>query len=82
MLAFATIKPKNGELISGFVKNGKEIIDNENYNFEAKLLNEKTLYFNIPSFSWEAKPMIDSLFASNKDNLSKTSNLKIGRAHV
>ena len=62
-------------MISGFVKNGKEIIDSENYNFEAKLLNENTLYFNIPSFSWEAKSIIDSLFASNKDNLSKTSNL-------
>ena len=75
MLSFATIKPKNGELISGFVKNGKEIIDSENYNFEAKLLNENTLYFSIPSFSWEAKSIINSLFASNKDNLSKTSNL-------
>jgi len=75
MLAFAIIKPRDGELISGFVKNGKKIIDNENYNFEAKLLNEKTLYFNIPSFSWEAKPIIDSLFAAQKENLSKTSNL-------
>jgi C-terminal processing protease CtpA/Prc len=75
MLAFATIKPKDSELISGFTKNGKQIIDNENYNFEAKLLNEKTLYFNIPSFSWEAKPIIDSLFAAQKENLSKTSNL-------
>ena len=75
MLAFATIKPSDGELISGFVKNGKKIIDNENYNFEAKLLNEKTLYFNIPSFSWEAKSIIDSLFAAQKENLSKSSNL-------
>jgi C-terminal processing protease CtpA/Prc len=33
------------------------------------------LYFSIPSFSWEAKSIINSLFASNKDNLSKTSNL-------
>jgi hypothetical protein len=74
-LAFSTIKPKDNELISGFVKNGKEIIDNENYNFEAKLLNEKTLYFNIPSFSWDAKPIIDSLFAAQKENLSKSSNL-------
>jgi hypothetical protein len=74
-LAFSTIKPKDNELISGFVKNGKEITDNENYNFEAKLLNENTLYFNIPSFSWEAKPMIDSLFAAQKENLSKSSNL-------
>jgi hypothetical protein len=74
-LAFSTIKSKDNELISGFVKNGKEIIDNENYNFEAKLLNENTLYFNIPSFSWEAKPMIDSLFATQKENLSKSSNL-------
>jgi hypothetical protein len=74
-LAFSTIKPKDNELISGFVKNGKEIIDNQNYNFEAKLLNEKTLYFNIPSFSWDAKPIIDSLFAAQKENLSKSSNL-------
>lgn len=77
MLAFATIKPKNGELISGFVKNGKEIVDNENYNFEAKFLNENTLYFNIPSFSWEAKPMVDSLFTAQKENLTITSNLII-----
>ncbi len=77
MLAFATIKPTNGELISGFVKNGKEIVDNENYNFEAKFLNENTLYFNIPSFSWEAKPMVDSLFAAQKENLSKSANLII-----
>jgi len=77
MLAFATIKPKNGELISGFVKNGKEIVDNENYNFETKFLNENTLYFNIPSFSWEAKPMVDSLFAAQKENLSKSANLII-----
>jgi hypothetical protein len=77
MLAFATIKPKNGELISGFVKNGKEIVDNENYNFEAKFLNENTLYLNIPSFSWEAKPMVDSLFAAQKENLSKSANLII-----
>ena len=77
MLAFATIKPKNGELISGFVKNGKEIVDNENYNFEAKFLNENTLYFNIPSFSWEAKPMVDSLFVAQKENLSKSANLII-----
>ena len=77
MLAFATIKPKNGELISGFVKNGKEIVDNENYNFEAKFLNENTLYFNIPSFSWEAKPMVESLFAAQKENLSKSANLII-----
>jgi hypothetical protein len=75
MLAFASIKPKDGELISGFVKNGKEIVDNINYTFEAKLLNESTIYFNIPSFSWESKPTIDSLFASNKVNLSKSSNL-------
>jgi hypothetical protein len=75
MLAFATIKPKEGELISGFVKNGKDIVDNENYNFEAKMLNENTIYLNIPSFSWESKPTIDSLFASNKDNLSISSNL-------
>jgi hypothetical protein len=75
MLAFATIKPKDSELISGFTKNGKEIIDNQNYNFEAKLLNEKTLYFNIPSFSWDAKPIIDSLFTAQKENLSKSSNL-------
>jgi hypothetical protein len=74
-LAFSTIKPQDNELISGFVKNGKEITDNENYNFEAKLLNENTLYINIPSFSWEAKPMIDSLFAAQKENLSKSSNL-------
>jgi hypothetical protein len=77
MLAFATIKPKNGELISGFVKNEKEIVDNENYNFEAKFLNENTLYFNIPSFSWEAKPMVDSLFVAQKENLSKSANLII-----
>jgi hypothetical protein len=77
MLAFATIKPKNGELISGFVKNGKEIVDNENYYFEAKFLNENTLYFNIPSFSWEAKPMVDSLFVAQKENLSKSANLII-----
>lgn len=77
MLAFATIKPKNGELISGFVKNGKEIVDNQNYNFETKFLNENTLYFNIPSFSWEAKPMVDSLFAAQKENLSKSANLII-----
>ncbi len=75
MLAFATIKPKDGELISGFVKNGKDIVDNINYNFEAKRLNENTIYFNIPSFSWESKATIDSLFSSNKDNLSKSSNL-------
>jgi hypothetical protein len=75
MLAFATIKPKDGELISGFVKNGREIVNKTNYNFEAKLLNESTIYFNIPSFSWESKPTIDSLFASNKVNLSKSSNL-------
>ena len=75
MLAFATIKPRHGELISGFVKNGKDIVDSINYNFEAKLLNENTIYLNIPSFSWESKATIDSLFASNKDNLSKTSNL-------
>jgi hypothetical protein len=77
MLAFATIKPTNGELISGFVKNGKEIVDNENYNFEAKFLNENTFYLNIPSFSWEAKPMVDSLFAAQKENLSKSANLII-----
>jgi hypothetical protein len=75
MLAFATIKPKDGELISGFFKNGREIVNKTNYNFEAKLLNESTIYFNIPSFSWESKPTIDSLFASNKVNLSKSSNL-------
>jgi hypothetical protein len=77
MLVFTTLKPRNGELISGFVKNGKEIVDNENYNFEAKFLNENTLYFNIPSFSWEAKPMVDSLFTAQKENLTKTSNLII-----
>ena len=75
MLAFATIKPKDGELISGFVKNGKDIVDNINYNFEAKRLNENTIYFNIPSFSWESKATLDSLFSSYKDNLSKSSNL-------
>jgi len=75
MLAFATIKPKDGELISGFFKNGREIVSKTNYNFEAKLLNESTIYFNIPSFSWESKPSIDSLFASNKVNVSKSSNL-------
>jgi hypothetical protein len=75
ILAFATIKPKDGEFISGFVKNGKDIADNVNYNFEAKRLNENTLYFNIPSFSWESKATIDSLFSSNKDDLSKSSNL-------
>lgn len=75
MLAFATIKPKDGELISGYVKNGREIVNKTNYNFEAKPLNENTIYFNIPSFSWESKPTIDSLFASNKVNLSKSSNL-------
>jgi hypothetical protein len=75
MLAFATIKPKDGELISGFFKNGREIVNKTNYNFEAKLLNESTIYFNIPSFSWESKPTIDSLFALNKVNLSKSSNL-------
>ena len=75
MLAFATIKPKDGELISGYVKNGREIVNKSNYNFEAKPLNENTIYFNIPSFSWESKPTIDSLFASNKVNLSKSSNL-------
>ena len=75
MLAFATIKPKEGELISGYVKNGREIVNKTNYNFEAKPLNESTIYFNIPSFSWESKPTIDSLFASNKFNLSKSSNL-------
>ena len=76
-LAFATIKPKDGELISGFVKNGREFVNKTNYNFESKLLNENTLYFNIPSFSWEAKPMVDSLFAAQKENLSKTSSLII-----
>ncbi|WP_439516146.1 S41 family peptidase [Sediminibacterium sp.] len=76
-LAFATIKPKDGELISGFFKNGREIVNKTNYNFESKLLNENTLYFNIPSFSWEAKPMVDSLFAAQKENLSKTSSLII-----
>jgi C-terminal processing protease CtpA/Prc len=76
-LAFATIKPKDGELISGFFKNGKEVVNKTNYNFESKLLNENTLYFNIPSFSWEAKPMVDSLFAAQKENLSKTSSLII-----
>ena len=75
MLAFATIKPKEGELISGYVKNGREIVNKTNYNFEAKPLNESTIYFNIPSFSWKSKPTIDSLFASNKFNLSKSSNL-------
>ena len=74
-LAFATIKPKDGELISGFIKDGKGILDDENYEFEAKLLNENTLYFNLPSFSWESKQMVDSLFSSQKDNLSKSSNL-------
>jgi hypothetical protein len=77
MLAFTTLKPKNGELMSGFVKHGKDLVDNENYNFEAKFLNENTLYFNIPSFSWEAKPMVDSLFTAQKENLTKTSNLII-----
>jgi len=77
MLAFATIKLKDGELISGFFKNGKEIVNKVNYDFEAKLLNENTLYFNIPSFSWEAKPIIDSLFAAQKENLKKSSNLII-----
>jgi hypothetical protein len=76
-LSFATIEPKDGELISGFVKNGREIINKTNYNFEAKLLNENTLYFNIPSFSWEAKPMVDSLFAAQKENLSKSSSVII-----
>ena len=75
MLLCANIKPKEGELISGFVKNGKEIGNKTNNNFEAKLLNEKTLYFNIPSFTWEARPKIDSLFNIQKDNLSKSSNL-------
>ena len=74
-LAFATIKPKDGELTSGFIKDGKEILDDKNYEFEAKLLNENTLYFNLPSFSWEAKHLVDSLFSSQKDNLSKSSNL-------
>lgn len=77
MLGFTTLKPKEGELISDFTKNGIEVIDNGNYNFEAKLLNENTLYFNIPSFSWEAKPMVDSLFEAQKENLSKSSNLII-----
>ena len=77
MLSFATIKPKDDELISGFFKNGKEIVNKVNYDFEAKLLNENTLYFNIPSFSWEAKPLIDSLFAVQKENLKKFSNLII-----
>ena len=76
-LAFATIKPKDGELISGFFKNGREFVNKTNYNFESKLLNENTLYFNIPSFSWEAKPGVDSLFAAQKENLSKTSSLII-----
>jgi C-terminal processing protease CtpA/Prc len=76
-LGFTTLKPKEGELISDFTKNGIEVIDNGNYNFEAKLLNENTLYFNIPSFSWEAKPMVDSLFEAQKENLSKSSNLII-----
>ena len=62
-------------MISGYVKNGREIVNKTNYNFEAKPLNESTIYFNIPSFSWESKPTIDSLFASNKFNLSKSSNL-------
>ena len=75
MLAFATIKPIDGELISGFIKNGKEAKNTINYNFEAKLLNENTIYFNIPSFSWESKPLIDSLFVLNKENLSKSMNL-------
>jgi C-terminal processing protease CtpA/Prc len=39
------------------------------------MLNENTIYLNIPSFSWDSKPTIDSLFASNKDNLSISSNL-------
>ena len=74
-LAFRIIKPKDGELISGFVKNGREIVNNTNYNFEAKLLNESTIYFNIPSFSWEAKPVIDSLFAVQKENLQQYSSI-------
>jgi hypothetical protein len=75
ILAFATIKPIDGELISGFIKNGKKVKNTVNYNFEAKLLNENTIYFNIPSFSWESKPLIDSLFVLNKANLSKSTNL-------
>jgi hypothetical protein len=77
MLICANIKPKEGELISGFVKNGKEIVNKRNYDFEAKKLNENTLYFNIPSFRWETKQMVDSLFAAQKENLSKSSNLII-----
>jgi hypothetical protein len=77
MLICADIKPKEGELISGFVKNGKEIVNKRNYDFEAKNLNENTLYFNIPSFRWETKQMIDSLFAAQKENLSKSSSLII-----
>jgi C-terminal processing protease CtpA/Prc len=64
-------------LISGFFKNGREFVNKTNYNFESKLLNENTLYFNIPSFSWEAKPGVDSLFAAQKENLSNTSSLII-----
>lgn len=75
ILAFATIKPIDGELISGFIKNGKEAKNTVNYNFEAKLLNENTIYFNLPSFSWESKPLIDSLFVLNKVNLLKSMNL-------
>lgn len=75
MLAFATIKPIDGELISGFIKYGKDTTSIVNYNFEAKLLNENTIYFNIPSFSWESKPLIDSLFILNKENLLKSTNL-------
>ncbi len=74
-LTFTTIKPNDGELISGFVKNGKESVIKRNNDFEAKLLNENTLYFSIPSFSWKARPKIDSLFNVQKDNLSKSSNL-------
>lgn len=75
IVSFKTLKFKNGELINGFVKKGYKIIDNTNDNFEAKLLDKNTLYINIPSFSWEAKSMVDSLFASQKENLEKTTHL-------
>lgn len=76
VVSFKTLKyNKNGELINGFIKKGNKINYVDNNDFEAKLLDINTLYINIPSFSWETKTLVDSLFLSQKENLEKTKNL-------
>lgn len=75
VISFAAIQPKDGELIQGFRKKGSKAGQIRNNRFEARQLNSETLYINIPGFSWEQKPLIDSLFATQKEYLTRTPNL-------